>query len=49
MIDALVEIRQGSDYDDFYIATREEAQEQIATAEKLIELVERYAKGRLEG
>ena len=43
------EIRHASDYDDFYIATREEAQEQIATAEKLIELVERYAKGRLEG
>ncbi len=43
------EIRHASDYDDFYIATREEAQEQIATAEELIELVERYAKGRLEG
>ena len=31
------EIRHASDYDDFYIATREEAQEQIATAEELIE------------
>lgn len=43
------EIRHASDYDDFYIATREEAQEQIATAEELIERVENYAKERLEG
>ena len=43
------EIRHASDYDDFYIATREEAQEQIATAEELIDLVERYTKGCLEG
>ena len=30
------DIRHASDYDDFYIATREEAQEQIGTAEELI-------------
>ena len=33
------DIRHASDYDDFYIATREEAQEQIGTAEELILLV----------
>ena len=38
------EIRHASDYDDFYIATREEAQEQIATAEELIQRVENYVK-----
>lgn len=42
------EIRHASDYDDFYIATREEAQEQIATAEELIESIERYAREHLE-
>lgn len=36
------EIRHASDYDDFYIATREEAEEQIETAEELIIQVERY-------
>lgn len=36
------EIRHASDYDDFYIATREEAEEQIATAEELVEKIEEY-------
>ena len=38
------EIRHASDYDDFYIATREESQEQIATAEELIQRVVNYVK-----
>ena len=33
------EIRHASDYDDFYIANRAEAEEQIETAEKLLEQV----------
>ncbi len=41
------EIRHASDYDDFYIATREEAEEQIATAEEFIQVVENYCKNRL--
>ncbi len=36
------EIRHASDYDDFYIATKSEAEEQIETARKLIELIEAY-------
>ncbi len=36
------EIRHASDYDDFYIATKEKAQEQILTARELIEQVEIY-------
>ncbi len=31
------EIRHASDYDDFYIATREEVEEQIDTAVELVE------------
>lgn len=42
------EIRHASDYDDFYIATRAEAEEQIATAKELIELIEDYCLSRLE-
>ena len=41
------EIRHASDYDDFYIATEEEAKEQIATALELIEKIEEYIKGKI--
>jgi uncharacterized protein (UPF0332 family) len=36
------EIRHASDYDDFYIASKDETEEQIALADELIELVEKY-------
>ena len=36
------EIRHASDYDDFYIASKEEAERQIAVAGEFIELVEKY-------
>ena len=42
------EIRHASDYDDFYIATREEAEEQIQTAKELVSRVEEYVKVRWE-
>lgn len=35
-------VRHASDYDEFYIASREEAQRQIDTAQKLIKLVREY-------
>lgn len=35
-------IRHASDYDEFYIASKEEATRQIDTAKKLLVLVERY-------
>lgn len=41
------EIRHASDYDDFYVATKVEAEEQIATAEELLELVQKYCNDRL--
>ena len=41
------EIRHASDYDDFYIATREEAEEQIATAKELVERIEEYVTGKI--
>lgn len=35
-------IRHASDYDEFYIASREETEEQIKTAEALIEAVKEF-------
>ncbi|MBD5555513.1 MAG: HEPN domain-containing protein [Roseburia sp.] len=43
------EIRHASDYDDFYIATKEKAEEQIMTAKELIEQIEAYCLNRLKG
>lgn len=42
------EIRHASDYDDFYIATRTEAKEQLDTAEELIKLVESYCEQQFQ-
>ena len=42
------EIRHASDYDDFYIATREKSQEQVETAEELIKIVEEYCKNSID-
>lgn len=42
------EIRHASDYDDFYIATKENAEEQIMTAKELIEQIEFYCLERLK-
>lgn len=41
------EIRHASDYDTFYIASKEETVQQIETAEKLIQLVADYYKSKL--
>lgn len=42
------EIRHASDYDDFYVATKEKAEEQIITAKELIEQIEVYCLSRLK-
>ncbi len=38
------EVRHASDYDDFYIATKDEVDEQIAIAEEFIDMVEKYCE-----
>lgn len=43
-IDSLVEIRQGSDYDDFYIVSKEDVCEQLENAKAFIAIVETYLK-----
>lgn len=47
-ISEAAEIRHASDYDDFYIATMSEAEEQISTAVELLELVTNYCVERFE-
>lgn len=42
------EIRHASDYDDFYIASREESERQIAAADELIQLVEKYCMSKMK-
>ena len=42
------EIRHASDYDDFYLASRKETERQIATADELIQMVEKYCILQLE-
>ena len=42
------EIRHASDYDDFYIANREESERQVAVADEFIQLVEQYCKEKME-
>jgi len=42
LISAASEIRNASDYDDFYIASVEETREQIESAKLIYDLVEKY-------
>ena len=48
MIMAASEIRNASDYDDYYIASKDEAQAQLANAKKLYTRVFSYIKGNVE-
>lgn len=47
-ISEAVEIRHASDYDDFYIASREEAERQITVADEFIQLSEEYCMEEFE-
>lgn len=42
IIDGLVEVRQGSDYDDFYLISKNEVKEQLKNAEKFVNEIEQY-------
>ncbi len=44
IIDSLVEVRQGSDYDDFYIISKEEVTAQLENARLFVLEVEKYLK-----
>lgn len=42
------EIRHASDYDDFYIASKEEAEQQVLIAAEFVELIENYCLNELK-
>lgn len=42
------EIRHASDYDDFYIASKEEAERQVSVADEFIQLIEVYCNKRIK-
>lgn len=42
------EIRHASDYDDFYIVSREETERQINAASEFIQIAEKYCMSQLE-
>ena len=42
------EIHHASDYDDFYIASREESEQQISVADEFIILAEKYCLEQIE-
>lgn len=41
------EIRHASDYDDFYIASKEESERQVMVADEFIHLVEKYCEEQI--
>ena len=48
IIDGLVEIRHGSDYDDFYIVSEQEVAEQLQNAKTFVSAVEIFLKAEYE-
>lgn len=42
------EIRHASDYDDFYIASKEETERQVTVAAEFIQMVEKYCTEKLD-
>lgn len=48
-ISKAAKVRHASDYDEFYIASKEEAEKQIQTAKVLAELVDKYISERSKG
>ena len=42
------EIQHASDYDDFYIASKEEAERQVSVADEFIQLIEAYCNKRIK-
>lgn len=41
------EVRHASDYDDFYIANREESERQVMVADEFIHLIEKYCEEQI--
>ncbi len=48
IISSAFDIRSNSDYDDFYVISKEEVEEQISNAAKFCECVKAYLDGKSE-
>ena len=48
MLSNLQQTRETSDYDDFFIASKEDAETQCENAESIIEAVKKYLKDKYE-
>lgn len=46
MIDSAFRLREKADYQDFFVVSVEEAQDQIDKAEKVLSIVETYVKSK---
>ncbi len=49
MIANAMNFRQKSDYEDFYIISKDDAKEQVANAGYVLELIEKYLSERIDG
>ena len=49
MITSAMEIRQKSDYEDFYVVSKSDAVKQIENAEYIVELIAEYLKPVIGG
>ncbi len=47
-IAAAMNVRQASDYDDFFIASKKEAEKQVGVANEIVALVESYLNEKIE-
>ena len=48
VLSSLFEIRTDSDYDDFYFISKDETEEQIKNAEKMLEEIKQYLASQFE-
>ena len=48
MIDSNYRLREKADYDDFYLAAREDAQCQLERAEQVVQIIESYLTERIQ-
>lgn len=45
-VNGIEEIRYASDYDDFYLASKEETKEQVETAKEIVIIIAEYCNNR---
>ena len=49
IIDSMFRLREKADYDDFYVASRQQAEEQLEKAKTFLRMIEPYLNSQWEG